>query len=315
MPLKVLLPLDALDADHPALVSARQSLPDANFVLVHVAPPASPQAALAEAQMARLRAQVGGRHQVVVLQSPSVGGALVDYLTQHPLDLVWMGATSKGQMERFLLGSVAERLQRDSPVPVVTDPMTAAPPPTSVAGAPLRILHLHDFSVPAQAALAFLQTHFPAAQLDLVHVVQPTALTAPVRTSVLPGGRASSLTLLRRRNREWRLEAKRRMALLGGGRVCEGEPAQVALTLVRDGQYDLIAIGKSTKGWMDRAFLGSTGQQLLRQSPVPVLTVGPHESHPGGRRSRLPLHTAGEIDRLRSETHSTRPAQPARLGF
>ncbi|WP_022803315.1 universal stress protein [Deinococcus ficus] len=283
MPLKVLLPLDALDADHPALVSARQSLPDAAFVLVHVAPPASPQAALAEAQLARLRAQVGSRHQVVVLQSPSVGGALIEYLTQHSQDLVWMGATRKGQLERFLLGSAAERMQRDSPVPVVTVPMAAAPPPTSVAGAPLRILHLHDFSEASEAARVFLQTHFPAAQVDLVHVIQPSALVAPVRTSVMPGGRASSLTLLRRRNREWRLEAKRRMALLGGGRVCEGEPAQVALTLVRGGQYDLLAVGKSTKGWLDRQFLGSTSQQLLRQSPVPVLTAGPHEAHPGGR--------------------------------
>lgn len=315
MPLKVLLPLDELSADHPALVAARRYLPDSEVHLVHVAPPVSTQADAAEAHVARLKAQLSSGHQVRGIQAASVSGALLDCLREHPVDLVWMGATRKGRWERSLLGSVAERMQRESPVPVVTVPMIAAPHPTSVEGAPLRILHLHDFSEPSEAALAFLQTHFLTAQLELVHVVQPRALTAPVRTLVLPGGRASSLAMLWRRNREWRLAAKRRMALIGGGRVCEGEPAQVALTLVREEQYDLIAIGKSTKGWLDRQFLGSTSQQLVRQSPVPVLIVGPHQPEPGGRRSRLPPRTAGERDRLRSEAQDTWPGHSACLGF
>lgn len=213
-----------------------------------------------------------------VIHADSVADAILTHLNQHSFDLVWMGTTRKGQLQRLRLGSVAARVERDAPVPVVTVPMSVTlsdPAPT-----PLKVLLMHDFSEPAEAALAVLRAHFGGAQVDLVHVVHPAALSAPLPTSVALSGRMSSLTILEQRNRAWRAEATHRLSLLGGGQVIEGEPAQVALRMLEEEGYALLALGKSSKGWLDRQVFGSTAQHLVRCSPIPVLTVGPRRFTP-----------------------------------
>ena len=45
---------------------------------------------------------------------------IVDYAEQYDFDAVVMGTTGKGAVDRILLGSVAEKTVRTSPVPVVT---------------------------------------------------------------------------------------------------------------------------------------------------------------------------------------------------
>ena len=50
----------------------------------------------------------------------SPGQTIVDYATETDCDLVVMGTHGRGGIDRLLLGSVAERVVRRSPVPVLT---------------------------------------------------------------------------------------------------------------------------------------------------------------------------------------------------
>lgn len=68
-----------------------------------------------------------------VTASTAHGGAvdeILAYLKPHRVDLIVMGTHGRGLAGRWLLGSVADRVVRHSPVPVLTVPAsTAARPP------------------------------------------------------------------------------------------------------------------------------------------------------------------------------------------
>lgn len=70
----------------------------------------------------RVREIAEGRGVPVVgeLVEGSPSREIVRYATDHDCDLVVMGTHGRGGLDRLLLGSVAERVVRSSPVPVLT---------------------------------------------------------------------------------------------------------------------------------------------------------------------------------------------------
>lgn len=54
------------------------------------------------------------------LGSGSPSQQIVDYASEHDIDVVVMGTHGRGGLDRLLLGSVAERVVRTSDVPVLT---------------------------------------------------------------------------------------------------------------------------------------------------------------------------------------------------
>jgi len=56
----------------------------------------------------------------VVLTSSSPAMAIVDYARDHDINLIVMGTNGRGVLEHFLMGSVAERVVRLAPCPVLT---------------------------------------------------------------------------------------------------------------------------------------------------------------------------------------------------
>ncbi|WP_254278872.1 universal stress protein [Haloarcula marina] len=52
---------------------------------------------------------------------------IVEYAREHDCDTIVMGTHGRGGIDRLLLGSVAERVVRTSPVPVVTMPVSDVP--------------------------------------------------------------------------------------------------------------------------------------------------------------------------------------------
>jgi len=58
--------------------------------------------------------------------------------------------------------------------------------------------------------------------------------------------------------------------------VGEGNIWEVVSDLIKDKEIDLVVLGTRGRTGLGRAILGSVAEQILRQSPCPVLTVGPH---------------------------------------
>ena len=59
--------------------------------------------------------------------------------------------------------------------------------------------------------------------------------------------------------------------VVGGGKTCE-----VISDLIEQKEIDLVVLGTRGRTGLGKALLGSVAEQILRQSPCPVLTVGPH---------------------------------------
>ena len=56
----------------------------------------------------------------VVLTSNTPAFAIVDYASRHDVDLIVMGTHGRGAVAHLLMGSVAERVVRTAPCPVLT---------------------------------------------------------------------------------------------------------------------------------------------------------------------------------------------------
>ncbi|WP_216327943.1 universal stress protein [Deinococcus aestuarii] len=285
---RVLVLMDFSAAALGALRVARAAFPDGAFTVLHVASPGvdpHPGGYLQERE--QLAALGGGE---LTLGQPAEEALR----RAGKCDVIVLGTAGRRGLQRFLLGSVAERVIRDAPVPVLSVHSPEAEdhlPLPAVSQrrwlralhdlgrvedpAPARVLVLTDFSDSAHRTLDFVRTHLPGAQTELLHVVDPASLTVPF---ALPGApdpplRGASRQLLAERNALWAREARVRLAELGGGEVVSGEPAGIALDRAAGGEYDLVAVGTSGKGSLSRLMLGSVALRIVRESPVPVLTA------------------------------------------
>lgn len=57
--------------------------------------------------------------------------------------------------------------------------------------------------------------------------------------------------------------------------VSEGNTWEVVSNLIEQKEIDLVVLGTRGRTGLGRAILGSVAEQILRQAPCPVLTVGP----------------------------------------
>ncbi len=58
--------------------------------------------------------------------------------------------------------------------------------------------------------------------------------------------------------------------------LLEGDVAQSILDFTQQKRIDLIVVGTHGRGGLGKALIGSVAERVFRQSPVPVLTLGPH---------------------------------------
>jgi nucleotide-binding universal stress UspA family protein len=58
--------------------------------------------------------------------------------------------------------------------------------------------------------------------------------------------------------------------------IGEGNIWEVVSNLIKEKEIDLVVLGTRGRTGLGKTILGSVAEQILRQSPCPVLTVGPH---------------------------------------
>jgi nucleotide-binding universal stress UspA family protein len=297
---QILCPTDFSEASSHAIdqATAIAGWYKARIAAVHVVPgPVAPLSELAisggssidESMLERVRSKTtalfspaanAGVSVDVFVDMGTPAGRILDRAATLPADLIVMGTHGSGGFERFVLGSVTEKVLRKAACPVLTVPPRAQ----ATSRLPFkRILCAIDFSDSSVAALQYALSlaEESDAKLTLLHVVEwPWEEPPPPRLEDLPPDQASALAEYRRyceTSASMRLEAlvpaTGRASKPPARRLSNGKPYVQILEVAADEGSDLIVIGVRGRNPLDMALFGSTANHVVRRASCPVLTL------------------------------------------
>ncbi len=189
-------------------------------------------------------------------------------------DLIIMTTHGRGAGERILFGSVADRVVRHAPIPVLMvrggeRPVKEAPVSRLIV--PLDGSPLAEQALPVAMDLA----DDLGVRIHLVRTLETEKLRSVIRLS--PSAAASyaaSVSSLRTVATAYLEEQAKRVRsrdIPVSIQVVEGSPAEELCHLARPG--DIIVMTTRGRGGLQRWLLGSVTERVVREAPVPVLVV------------------------------------------
>ncbi len=212
----------------------------------------------------------GLKVETVILRGISSADTVLDYLKDHQFDLVVMGTHGRAGLKHLLQGSVAEKVVRLSPVPVLTVHR-------SVEDFQLKnILVPIDFSAYSKAAAdsAVSLAKIFGARIDFIHVIEQE-----IHPSFYASGVESifeidtGLGARVRENMKEFLADQLPSDLDKQFVVKEGKAHKEIVEYSKEHQSDIIVIATHGLTGLDYILLGSTTEKVVRWSNTPVLTV------------------------------------------
>jgi nucleotide-binding universal stress UspA family protein len=208
---------------------------------------------------------------------------IVQTVSERAADLVVLGTHGRAGLERFAMGSVAEKVLRKATCPVMTVPPRVGdvvPVPSSLFR---RVLCAIDFSDSSMRALEYAVSLAQEAggQLTLMHVVELLPEDVGLESSWATQRTVADYVAAARTAGQARLEA----AVPDAARqYCEvetvlgsGKPYREILREAAARQSDLLVLGVHGRNPLDLLVFGSTAQQVVRRADCPVLTVRTNE--------------------------------------
>jgi nucleotide-binding universal stress UspA family protein len=191
-----------------------------------------------------------------------------------PADLVVMGTHGRSGFEHLLLGSVAERVVRTAPCPV----LTVRGPCTEPRGSLFRrILCAIDLTEASERTLdmALSLAEETLARVTLLHVVEgQLGESGPELYRPVPEAARLQRQLVDQANEQLLRAGQRAHGFCDVSERVETGSAWREILRVADETYaDLIVMGTHARGAVGRLFFGSTANQVVRHATCPVLTV------------------------------------------
>jgi len=188
------------------------------------------------------------------------------------VELIVMGTHGHRGLDRFLLGSVAERTLQHAPVPV----LVVRDDETEAAQRIATILFATDFSESAERAEKVVSAWACRlnAQVEVFHSIRETAvLFAPY---AVPGssdfeGEMHEAAAMRMRGV---LERFRASGVCAKGKIVYGLASTEITKRAESCGADLIALGARGYSTLQRFLLGSVAERVLREAHCSVLVVG-----------------------------------------
>lgn len=222
---------------------------------------------------------------------------ILDVAQLQAIDLVVLCSRGRTGVTRWVLGSVAQKVVRHSPVPVLILKEHEIMPPPSRTGASFGALVALDGSRLSEAVLeptARLVAALAAPAGGSLHLLRVVGIPSLYEHVYREAPRATVM------QEEARQEAQAYLKALTN-RLREGELAELPLTITSsvaissevaetitrvaehleaeedaDG-YDLIAMATHGRGGLQRWAMGSITERVLSASRLPLLIVRPHE--------------------------------------
>jgi nucleotide-binding universal stress UspA family protein len=203
--------------------------------------------------------------QVTEVLQGDPAGIIDEYARRESIDLIVLGKSGKRSVERVLLGSVTERVVRNTPVPTLTvqgddsgrypfEVVLAATDGSDAAA--VAVDHAARLAAAHGAALHVLSVAEPSG-LGLGETGVSEDLLAECESVVADGAAAAT-----ERGVETTVEA-----------VETGTPHRVVREYAREHDADIVAIGAHGQRGFEERLLGGTTEKLLRTVSLPVLTT------------------------------------------
>lgn len=195
-----------------------------------------------------------------VIAGSDVAGALIRVAERHEVGVVVMGTRAATSTGLVMLGSVADRVMRESPKPVVLVPPGAA----DLQGKRIelqRILVPLDGSALADRSIDFLLGLPHARDLEVVVV-------GVVHNSDDIAFVGERLQVAASRLQQLSVNAAPRV-------IVRGDAADAIAGAVREFLVDMIAMSTRGEGGLRRFLLGSVAEGVVRAAEVPVLLLTP----------------------------------------
>jgi nucleotide-binding universal stress UspA family protein len=195
--------------------------------------------------------------------------AITDAAAKHAADLIVVGTRGLTGLKHVVLGSVAERVVRHAPCPVL------AVKEGGPGGAPRRILIATDFSDPADHARDVgveLAKQF-GAEVHLVHAFDvPLVLVTPYDVAV-PDGLIRDAREAAKKKLGAAAEAIRAEGLEATPHLVEVPAAPAIAEVAAQVKADIVVVGTHGRTGLKHVLLGSVAERTLRLAPCAVLAV------------------------------------------
>ena len=201
---------------------------------------------------------------------------ILEHVRENDIDLIVMGTHGRSGLRRYLTGSVAERVLRLAPVPVLTVRATEA---SAVGRGYSRILVPTDGSERAAAAVAHAVAiaDIYGGTVHAVNVVNVGDVATGAEVGV-PEKFLQELEASGSEATESVADEARSAGVDVRTEVLTGRPKHELLTYIGDHDIDLVVMGTHGRTGLDRVLLGSTAEALVRRAEVPLLTVSEVEA-------------------------------------
>jgi nucleotide-binding universal stress UspA family protein len=197
--------------------------------------------------------EIGGITVGTSVLQGAPAAVIVEQARTLPADLIVIGTHGRRGFERFMLGSVTERVLRTAPCPVLTVPRGAA---DAVAVGPVVFRNIVcgvDFSPASTTALAYAASLAAesGARLTAIHVAEdlsPEAARLRLHEEVATEAAVTEV-------------------------IATGKPYRAILDRAQSDGADLIVIGVHGALTERLGFFGSTTNHIVREAACPVLSL------------------------------------------
>ncbi len=212
----------------------------------------------------------------VAVRTGTPGEEIVEYAAEVGADLLAMGTHGRTGIQRYVLGSVTERVLRLAEVPVFTVRADDRGGPDEAIE---EVLVPTDGSICAAAAVDH-GINLAGVADARVHALSVVDEPSSPEMGVGPGGLEPARDDIRKTLEERASDAVASVAtaaetadLAVTTAVQYGHTSQELLAYVDDAEVDLVVMGTQGRTGLSRYLLGSTTERVVRHAPVPVMAV------------------------------------------
>ena len=204
----------------------------------------------------------------LVVEQGNAADTILSVAARLRADGIVMGRHGRRGYDRMMLGSVAERVMRNAPCPVLV--VNQPPDKSSAASDEVgqeyrlhRILFCTDFSENSERALnyAISATTEYDAELTLLHVLEEK----PAKSDQAIAAATQQLEQL--------IPAELRKTLHTRFAVRLGKPYEQIIQFAKEAHPDIVAMGVRGRGSLNLVVFGSTTYLVIQLGPCPVFAV------------------------------------------